>query len=228
MIASPSPIACHRRCRPGGRAGAGSRARMVPTSDRRDDEGGGVGQDGQRGRGGLHQGPGHRRPGDAGGLPAHGQLAVALHQTLPTDERGQVGGVGHLGQHGERADQEGQRVQQLQTQHARGGAARGMVASTRPWPRSVATSTGRRGRRSIHVPAGQTEQEHGERLRRREPPHLPRPGPQGDRRQGQREQGDLRARQGDRLAHPQLHEVGRAPQPRGAAFATRRRRWATA
>jgi hypothetical protein len=136
-------------------------------------------QDRQRSGGRLHERSGRGRAGDPGDLPAQRHLAVALDEALPTDKRREASGVGHVGDHGERADQEGQRIKQFQAQQSKQGCE-GDRGQHQPLPEVGGDEERASGQPVDPRPGGQAEQQQRQRLRRREPPHLQRTGPQGD------------------------------------------------
>ena len=140
------------------------------------------------------------------------ELGVALDDPIGRDQRGEQRHVRHVEEHRERAGEEQHRVEDLDAEDANHRGQRN------DQQQDGATEVGRDHHRPsphpIHPHAGEeTDEQDGRASRRREQPHLPGRGVEGQRGdQRDRERSDLGPDVGDRRARPELHELPVPPQ----------------
>ena len=161
---------------------------------------------------GLDEATGDARAGHRRHLRAAGELGVALHQVLPTDQGGKVRLVGDVEE--DREDPGGQRHDEELGERQTADGVGDRNRAQREHPSQVGPDHGRGAAHAVDPHAGrEPDDEKGRRRRRGEEPHLEGRGVEcPHRQQGDGEQADLRAELADGLTAPEQPEVAVAPE----------------
>ena len=186
-----------------------------PQRDRRDHERDGIREDRERRPDHLDQGATQARPADLGEGRAGRELAVALHDAVHADQRGHVRGIGRAEERPAAADEEDHDVQLLDAQDAGDVGDRDRQQHERT--QDVGRDEERSAPHAVDPRAReQADQEHGEARRDDDERHLVRTGAQDEERdQRHRRPRHDRPELRDRLADPELQEIGVPPQGGG-------------